>query len=424
MLRKIKDHLYFVVAHYFKFWAQIQLRIWRPHIVVVTGSNGKTTTLHLLEAQLQSTARYSHHANSTYGIPFDILGLHRKTFSPLEWLGLFVLAPIKAWKKPPSEKVYVVEADAERPGEGRFLSSLLKPEIVIWLSCARTHSRQFEKVVHAGRFATVDEAIAYEFGYFVQRATNLILANADEPLVHTQRHRGTAPWQDIHEQDSLEHYAVTITGTIFRINGKDYHLPYLLPRETFCAIVASRIVAQHFDQKFDEDFSRFAMPPGRSSLFSGIRNTTIIDSSYNANLSSMSVMVAMVDQLDVSKKWAVLGDLIEQGDQEQAEHEKLADLLEESHFEKIVLVGPRLANYTFPKLAVSEKYGERVISFVQTKNALEYLLCELKGNEVLLFKGARFLEGIIEKLLADPQDLHKLCRREKIWHVRRKQWSL
>jgi UDP-N-acetylmuramyl pentapeptide synthase len=424
MLGKIKHHLYFVVAQYFKYWAQIQLRIWQPHIVVVTGSNGKTTALHLLEAQLQSTARYSHHANSTYGVPFDILGLKRKTFSLFEWLAFFVLAPINAWKKPPREKVYVVEADAERPGEGRFLSSLLKPEIVIWLSSARTHSRQFESIVHAGKFATVDEAIAYEFGYFVERAAKLILANTDNVVIDAQRKRVTAEWQDINERDYLEHYSVTTTGTVFRISGKEYRLPYLLPKETFGAIVASRIISKYFDQKIDEDFLHFTMPPGRSSLFSGIKNTTIIDSSYNANLASVSVILSMVNQLSVLKKWAILGDLIEQGDQERIEHEKLADILAGSHFKQIILVGPRLAKYTLPKLTALEKNGVHIKSFIQTKDALDYLLSTLEGNEVLLFKGARFLEGIIEHLLASPEDVNKLCRREKIWQVRRKQWSL
>ena len=86
MLKKIKNQLYFVVAQYFRYLAIIQLRKWQPRIIVVTGSNGKTTTMHLLEAQLGTQAVYSHGANSTYGIPFHLLGLQRITYSLTEWI--------------------------------------------------------------------------------------------------------------------------------------------------------------------------------------------------------------------------------------------------------------------------------------------------------------------------------------------------
>ena len=105
MIRILKKSLYFFVAGYFRFFAKIQLKKWHPQVIVITGSNGKTTTLHLLEAQLGAAARYSHHANSSFGIPFDILDLKRTTFAPQEWLRLFVLAPVRAWKKPYEKSV-------------------------------------------------------------------------------------------------------------------------------------------------------------------------------------------------------------------------------------------------------------------------------------------------------------------------------
>src|SRR5688500_3716117 len=104
MFRFLKRKLYFIVAYYFRFFAKIQLLLWRPRIIVVTGSSGKTTLLHLIESQLKGQARYSHHANSTFGIPFDILGLRRKNLLKYEWLYLFAAAPFKAFKRPYKEK--------------------------------------------------------------------------------------------------------------------------------------------------------------------------------------------------------------------------------------------------------------------------------------------------------------------------------
>src|SRR3989344_6364633 len=122
MIHKFKQALYLHVASYFKFFAAIQLFFWKPRIIVITGSNSKTTLLHLLESQLGDKAKYSHHANSSFGIPFDILGLHRDTLTLWEWPSLFLLAPVKAFTQPPLTNLYIVEADCDRPGEGKFLS--------------------------------------------------------------------------------------------------------------------------------------------------------------------------------------------------------------------------------------------------------------------------------------------------------------
>src|SRR5476651_368541 len=103
-MEEIKKILYFPLASYFKFFAQIRLRRWNPKIVVVTGSSGKTTLLHLLESQIGAKAKYSHHANSSYGIPFDILDLHRKSLLKTEWFSLFIKAPFAAFQKIPREK--------------------------------------------------------------------------------------------------------------------------------------------------------------------------------------------------------------------------------------------------------------------------------------------------------------------------------
>ena len=48
----------------------------------------------------------------------------------------------------------------------------------------------------------------------------------------------------------------------------------------------------------------------------------------------------------------------------------------------------------------------------------------MTGQETLIFKGSQYLEWVIEKLLADPADASKLCRREKAAVARRKNWGL
>ena len=162
-MHKLKKSLYFPIAWYFRFFAKTRLSVWKPKIIVITGSSGKTTLLHLIESQIGLSAKYSHNANSSFGIPFDILGLKRKTLTLPEWFFLFIKTPFMAFGKPPPEKLYIVEADCDRPNEGKFLANLLKSSITLWTNVGRTHTANFDNLVKNQKFKTVDQAIAYQF---------------------------------------------------------------------------------------------------------------------------------------------------------------------------------------------------------------------------------------------------------------------
>ncbi len=407
-LYEVKLRLYFPIAYYFRFFAKIQLALWKPRIIVITGSNAKTTLLHLLESQVGDKAKYSHHANSSYGIPFDILGLKREDLTLDEWPRIFLSAPFKSFKKPPKENLYIVEADCDRPGEGKFLSTLLKPEVTIWLSSTKTHSMNFKR--------PVEENIAYEFGFFLQNTTNLAIINGDSILIKNQLPRSKAKVIEI-KIKQLQKYTLNRNSTEFKIDNKVYRLNLSLPQEAFFQIAAVLKILDYLKLPSESTFSRFQLPPGRSSIFSGIKNTILLDSTYNANLSSMKVILEMFNKFPLNKKWIVLGDMLEQGSEEQTEHEKLADVISKYNFDKIILMGPRISKYTYPKL-------KSAVKFETPKEVLDFLKKNIQGRETILFKGARFLEGVIEHLLQNKKDAAKLCRREKIWQERRKQWGL
>lgn len=424
MPKLIKWFLYFPLAYYFRFFAQIQLAIWKPKIVVVTGSSGKTTLLHLLESQLGRQARYSHQANSTYGIPFDILGLKRVSLTISEWPYLFLAAPLKAFKKPYKERLYIVEADCDRPGEGKFLASLLTPEVTLWISSSRTHSANFDRLVTEKKFPTVEEAISNEFGFFPEYTRKLAIVNGDSSLISRQLYRLKAPANIIRKKGQLESYRVSEKGTKFDIDGHRYQIPALLPEEVFYSIAMAKALLEYLSLELDPGFSKFSLPPGRSSVFKGLKNTTIVDSSYNATLDGMSAILKMFDLYPAKNKWVVLGDMIEQGREEEKEHEKLAELISLLKLSRIILIGPRVSKYTYPHLENLVGSSTPIEKFTLPKEALDYILANIKGGEVILFKGARFLEGVIEHLLLDKNDVGKLCRREKIWQIRRKKWEL
>ncbi len=424
MFSKLKKALYFPVASYFRFFAAIRLKRWNPKIVVVTGSNGKTTLLHLLEAQIGDRAKYSHHANSSFGIPFDILDLHRKSLLKSEWIILVLKTPFNAFKKPPKESLYIVEADCDRPGEGKFLSELLNPEIVLWVSTSKTHSMNFDHLVESKKFVTVEDAIAYEFGYFVEAVKEMVMINGDSELMQSQINRTKAKVIKIKKKASLKNYTVGREGTVFEIDNYKSKFKFLLPEEVFYSIEMARRLCQVLNISFDQSFPNFKMPAGRGSIFKGIKNTTIVDSTYNANLSSTKAILSMFAKFPEKKKWVVIGDMLELGSSEEEEHEKLSSLITDLEVERIILMGPRVSKYTYPKLKELLNKDFPVNTFENPKEVLDFLSDNIKGGETIFFKGARFMEGIIEHLLENKEDVKKLSRREKIWEIRRKQWGL
>lgn len=420
MVTRLKQLFYFPVASYFRFFAKIRLQRWNPRVIVVTGSNGKTTLFHLLESQIRDKAKFSHHANSSFGLPFSILGLTRKTLLKSEWISLFLLAPFRVFAPLPKEKVFVAEADCDRPGEGKFLAEFLRPEMVLWISTSRTHAMNFEKLVDGDKFTTVEQVIAYEFGFFLEYCSRFAVIDGDEPLQIEQVKRTNAEVKIITKAKYFEKYAIDNKGTKFTIDSINYSFSAMLPEVSFHAIQMCKEAVAYLDIPFDPKFSHFTIPPGRGSLFQGIKDTTIIDSCYNANLSSMQVILDMYKKFPGKNKWAVIGDMLEQGRGEKEEHEKLAVLLDTYNFEKLILLGPRVSKFSYPLL----KDKKNIAKFENPKDVLDFLLENITGGETVLFKGARFMEGVIENLLKDKSDADKLSRREKVWEIRRKQWGL
>jgi len=410
MIGKIKKRIYFLVAGYFWLWASAVLDRWQPEIIVVTGSNGKTTLLNLLESQLKEDARYTHKANSAFGIAFNVLGLKRTSLQPSEWFMLFLKAPIAAFTHTPKQKIYVVEADADRPREASFIAKKLKPDITLWVSSDRTHSMNYDNLVARGTAVSVDEAIAQEFSQFARNTTELVLLK-DQASMLNQVQDIKAAVKPV-SMESLKSYKLLKHSTEYITKkGNRYTVAAILPEAAFMQVAMSHMLMKYLKHNFDPTFSGYQQPPGRSSVFTGIKNITLFDSSYNSNLTSVTEVIKTFTLYPGKVKWLIIGDMIEQGNSEAEEHKKLAKVISKLEFDRIIFVGPRVGRYTKPAL-LKLKADVVQAAFDQPKQALDYIKQEIEGDEVLFFKGARWLEGIISNLLENSSDRDRLCRRE------------
>lgn len=322
----------------------------------------------------------------------------------------------------------MAEADAERPGEGKFSAKLLQPDVVVWLSLEEAHGINYDRLVRDENKkqdirGAVREAIAEEFGHFIENTKKFAVLNGDNRYIEKQAKRGKAEISLVSPKD-ISSFSVERDGVRMITTAGVVHLPHLVPADVGLSTLAVMHTLLHLRLPFDSTFKSLVLPPGRSSVLEGKRNTTIIDSSYNATFDGMRAMLDLISKYPASgEKWLVLGDMIEQGKSESSQHTDVSGLILEVKPARVILVGPRLKKHTYPILV--KALGEKsVVSYLMPADALQYLENELRGGEVILFKGARYLEGVVEKLLKNPEDASRLCRREAIFDRRRKQWGI
>ena len=429
---KFKKKFYFIVASYFRFFANFAFRRWHPRVIAITGSVGKTTMLNLVECTLGDKAHYSHDANSAYGIAFDMVNLRGVTGSKLRWFYLFLAVPLKSLFYKHQEEFYVVEIDGERPHEAEFLASWLKPEVTLWISLGLSHAVQFEQQVKDGLFSSLDKAITHEFAMLPQYTQKLVIIDGEVDLMNRaldsiKQKNLTKATVIKCSKDAVKTYKVEPNHTSFLLQGTadsvshEYEFNRPMSKDIAIQLTMLETLVNYLKVKPRYDFSNLKLAPGRNSYFDGKNGLKIIDSSYNAHLISVKSILEMYKAMHVPHKWLVIGDIVDQGSIEGQEHAKLADEIIKVKPEQVILIGRRTKKYTAPIL---KEAGLNIYTTLDPREALKFLEQNLTGQETLLFKGSQYLEWLIEKLLKNPEEAKYLPRREKAAIKRRQKRGL
>ncbi len=417
---ELKKKFYFNAADYFRFFAKLVLKRWHPRVIAVTGSAGKTTMLTMLEHEMGKKAHYSHDANSAFGVPFDILGLKGIHGSKLRWIWLFIAAPFFGVFRVRKQPFYVVEIDGERPHEAEFIAKWLKPEVTIWVSIGTSHAVQFEKEVKAGKYKDVNEAITAEFANLPANTLKRVYIDASSEEMVEATKNISAKVIPI-KKSLMKKYVVYPDSTDFTYGDTTFHFNHPEPKDVAFNLFVLQDLMKYLNLPFNPDFTKMRIAPGRCAYFKGKNGMDIVDSSYNAHMISMASALDMMKRMHADHKWLIIGDIVDQGEMEEAEHKRLAELIAEVEPERVVLVGRRTKEWTAPRL---KELGVSAVATTDPRKALAFIEKRTRGRETLFFKGSQYLEWIIEKLLADPKDAKKLCRRDKAAVARRKKWGL
>lgn len=382
----MKKNLSLILLSYLRLLAKIQL-LKNPHatIVGITGSAGKTSCLLACEAVLKSNFKVKTNlgANSESGIPLNILGLKASDFSTIDWLKIALLAPIKLLTNWGKYDVYLVEMGIDSQHEPKNMSYLLKivkPKIGIFLNVSPVHLYNFDSL----------DDIAKEKAKLVNTA-RIAIINSSDPLV---------------KKYTTNPNVINIIPQDIKIPG--YVLPDIYSITLGAAITLGQALGLGLESSVKNLVSGFTLPPSRSSLFKGINHSSIIDSSYNSSPLATKEMLKLLSTFK-KPRIAVLGDMREIGNKSFKEHQELYKTASKSA-DIIISVGPE----------TKKIFGGRAVKFDYWWQALDYIKNNLKitSDATILVKGSQntiYLEEIVKELLADKNDVSKLCRQSSYW---------
>lgn len=426
-----------MILRYFRYWAKLQLKK-NPRAVVVgiTGSAGKTSTRVALAKILAAKGRVkqSAHANSESGIPLNILGIHPRSYTPLDWLRMIVQAPLMTilnWEK---YDYYIVEMgiDSPRPPKNmEYLLTIIRPDVAVILNTGIVHGAEFDHLVKdrdpRRRIARIRMEIAKEKMKLAHAVadTGVVVVNTDQKELkmllkgvrarvitygtHAGSHlkiTGVTGRHDFSLQFLYQSHMYTLTI------GSPLESPYAY---TFASAIAAAAALGISPDRSVESLKDFRTPRGRMRLFSGVNGSHIIDSSYNASPDTVREALMLLHRAaGRSYKIAVLGDMRELGNQAKISHKNMADWVRK-YADECILFGAMTKEFTLPVLE-SARFPVR--HFATMHELTGYLRKRVKNNAWILVKGSQntiLLERAVESILADKNDVQNLARRGSYW---------
>jgi len=164
-------------------------------------------------------------------------------------------------------------------------------------------------------------------------------------------------------------------------------------------------------------YAHHKTPPGRMHLIPGIKNTTLIDDTYNSSPVALREALLALGRVETSgRRVAILGDMLELGKYSEEEHHK-AGLLAGETVDLLITVGTRAREIADGALD-AELSDEAIIQFDDAREAEGPLESLLKDGDIILVKGSQSMriERLVEDIMAHPEEKEELLvRQEKEW---------
>ncbi|OZG31449.1 UDP-N-acetylmuramoyl-tripeptide--D-alanyl-D-alanine ligase [Rickettsia endosymbiont of Culicoides newsteadi] len=339
----------------------------------VTGSSGKTGTKEAIKTVLShfgSTFASRGNFNNHLGVPINLASL------------------------PDDIEYAVFEMGMNHPGEIRTLTKMVRPDISVITTISEAHLEFFQSQLHLvdakceifeGMSKDGIAVIDLDSPYY-----NRVLQNLKQLSINNIYSFGTSPYADC-SLISYEYQQITQQVRLrYSIHNTkiDIEIP-LVPehyaRNYTIALQMSAILNLDINVAARQ-LSKILLMDGRGKLINAKyhgQDYQIICDYYNANPESVKAALLYLKQLSGKKKIAIIGDMLELGDNSIKFHKDLIPAILDSGANRVFLVGNN-TQYIYQSLPDEiEK-----IHFDNVDLLIENLSKLLKGNELILIKGS------------------------------------
>ena len=413
--------------------ARIVLFRYKPKIVAITGTVGKTSTKDAVFSIFQKffyARKNPKSFNSEFGVPLTILDLENQWSSPIGWIKNMLLGLAYIFLPNRYPRWLILEIGTDRPGDIKKIAKWLKPDIVV-------ATRFADIPVHVEFFDSPEDVIKEEqlIAHSLKKDGVLIINNDDDHSVSLKNKIGcrtisfgmsqkagvqASHFETLYDDSSSK----KPTGIRFRADFEKISGPVIIKDAlgvqhvypVLAALAAG--VSQGLNMvKMSQIFADHEIPPGRMRLIPGKLNSTIIDDTYNSSPIAAERALEALKNLDVEgRKIAVLGDMRELGDFSDREHKRIGKMAGEIA-QMIVFVGDCSGQFSTGAFQGTIK-KQNIYEFDKAEQAADFISKNLKENDVVLVKGSQSirLEKVVKTIMAEPERAEKLLvRQEEEW---------
>ena len=461
----MKDIIKKIIVWKLGVMARMYLRRYKPQIIAVTGNVGKTSTkeaIAVVLSRIKKVRSGKGNLNNEFGVPLTIVGDWMDDYYEAEntlffWIRVLTVSFFGLFFQRNYPEILVLEYGADKPGDIKRLAAKFKPHIGVVTAVG-------EVPVHVEYFSG-PEAVAREKGRLVEplSVSDFAVLNFDDLAVLEMKERTKAK---VFTYGFGEGAMVRISnleflisnekpeGVSFKMNYNDSFVPFKLSgslgKSQGYAAAAAAAVGAIFGMNLvdiSEALSEYHGPKGRLKILKGIKNSTIIDDTYNASpLSTHLALETLREIKEVSsdaspdalvgvpvgarRAVAILGDMLELGKYTIQAHQEMGNMAG-SFVDLLVCVGSRakfIADSAFNQMPTEfldglthrqETTPRKNIYKFETSDEAKLKVRELiREGDIVLVKGSQGMrmEKIVEEIMAEPEKKKELLvRQSKKW---------
>lgn len=401
-----------------KVLAQLTLRRYKPVVVGITGSVGKTSTKEAIYSVIWhkfSVRRNVRNYNNEIGIPLTILGRSRAYGKNIFGWAFVVLGAIfRIVLKGNYPDILVLEMGLDRPGDIRYLTGFIKPKIGVVTAIG-------EIPVHVEFFAGPG-AVAREKRVLVEALpeNGFAVLNFDDDVVLDMQEKtrakvitfgfGRGADLRVSNYELRSDEGGNPEGISFKVDYEGNNIPVRLndvfgKQQVYSALAALGVgISLGMNLvEISQALLKYESPPGRMRLLKGIKGSWIIDDTYNAApLSTMAALEAL-KELPAKRKIAVLGDMLEIGKYTVEAHQRVGE--EAGRVADVVFTVGLRAKFISDEVRARMFGVKNIYHFNESQEAGLPLQKIIEPGDLILVKGSRAMkmEKIVEEVMAYPK---------------------